>query len=86
MPGDIYYSGGQPARETSDEKIRYQIGFFGVAFNEDKAMIEAQQKVVDAAPGETMMTLSFDRSVALYRRLMDRLIAADQQGGGVAAR
>jgi len=72
-----YYSGGQPARETSDEKIRFQIEFFGVAFNEDKAMIEAQQRIVDEAHGETMMTLSFDRSVAQFRRLMAKLVEAD---------
>ena len=79
-----YYSGGQPAKETSDEKIRFQIEFFGVAFNEDKAMIEAQQKIIDDTQGETMMTLSFDRSVAQYRRLMAKLIEADSRGGGVA--
>ena len=44
---------------------------------EDKAMIESQQKIVDTAHGETMMTLSFDRSVAQFRRLMTKLVEAD---------
>ena len=72
-----YYSGGQPAKHTSEETVRQQVEFFGVAFREDKAMIEAQQKIIDRSPGETMMTLSFDRSVARFRRLMANLIEAD---------
>ena len=43
---------------------------FGVAFNEDKVIIEAQQKIIDRSPGKTMMTLSFDRSIAQFRRLL----------------
>jgi vanillate O-demethylase monooxygenase subunit len=60
--------------------VRQQVEFFGVAFREDKAMIEAQQKIIDRSAGETMMTLSFDRSVAQFRRLMAKLIEADAVG------
>jgi nitrite reductase/ring-hydroxylating ferredoxin subunit len=70
-----YYSGGQPASHTTEDQVRKQVEFFGVAFREDKAMIEAQQQVINRSTGETMMTLSFDRSVAQYRRLMAQLIA-----------
>ena len=77
-----YYSGGQPAGQSLDEALERQITLFGVAFEEDKTMIEAQQKIVDRTHGETMMTLSFDRSVALFRRLVAKLIAED---GAVAA-
>jgi hypothetical protein len=38
---------------------------------------------IDAAHGETIMTLSFDRSVALFRQLMAKLMEADSRGGGV---
>ena len=48
-----------------------------MAFDEDKTMIEAQRKIADRTPDETMMTLSFDRSVALFRRLMAQLSAED---------
>ena len=72
-----YYSGGQPARQAAEAKLRLQIEMFGVAFREDKDMIEAQQKIIDASGGDAMMTLSFDRSVAQFRRLMAKLIEAD---------
>jgi len=57
-------------RDTSDEGIQRQIALFGVAFREDKAVIEARQAVIDRSPGESTMTLSFDRSVRQFRRLM----------------
>jgi vanillate O-demethylase monooxygenase subunit len=72
-----YYSGGQLSRHTDDATVRRQVEGFGVAFLEDKAMIEAQQKVVDATHGRTMMTLTFDRSVAQFRRLMAGLMEAE---------
>jgi vanillate O-demethylase monooxygenase subunit len=72
-----YYSGGQPRRHAEDALIQRQIEGFGVAFLEDKAMIEAQQRTVDVSPGRSMMTLTFDRSVALFRRLMAGLMEAE---------
>jgi phenylpropionate dioxygenase-like ring-hydroxylating dioxygenase large terminal subunit len=69
-----YYSGGQLRRHGSSALIRDQIRAFGVAFLEDKAMIEAQQKIIDATPDRSMMTLTFDRATAMFRRLMATLI------------
>jgi len=57
--------------------VKAQLASFGVAFLEDKTMIEAQQKVIDCSSGKWMMTLGFDRSVALFRRLMADLISAE---------
>jgi len=54
--------------------VKAQLASFGVAFLEDKAMIEAQQEVIDRSPGKSMMTLGFDRSVAQFRRLVAELI------------
>lgn len=68
------YSGGQPVRHATEETVKAQLAAFGVAFLEDKAMIEAQQKVIDRSPGKWMMTLGSDRSVAEFRRLMAGLI------------
>ena len=62
-------SGGRFARHTEEERLRRQIEAFGVAFREVKTMIEAQQKVVNRSPGKLMMTLSFDSSVAQFRRM-----------------
>ena len=72
-----YYSGVQPASGATPERLEHQLNLFGVAFNEDKIMIESQQKIIDRGAGKTMMTLSFDRPVARFRRLMADLIQAD---------
>jgi vanillate O-demethylase monooxygenase subunit len=74
-----YYSGGQLTRHAAIDRIRSQIAAFGVAFLEDKVMIEAQQRVIDASPGWMMMTLGFDRSVAQFRRLMASEAASAHQ-------
>ena len=71
------YSGGQLIRHATKESVKAQLASFGVAFLEDKTMIEAQQKVIDYSSGKWMMTLGFDRSVALFRRLMADLISAE---------
>ena len=76
-----YYSGGQLARDTDENRLRRQIELFGVAFREDKVMIEAQQEVISRSPGKLMMTLSFDRSVGQFRRLMTGLME-DEAGRG----
>ena len=80
-----YYSGGQPAIQATPERLAHQIALFGVAFNEDKTMIEAQQAVINRSQGKSMMTLSFDRSVAQFRRLMAKLAEADAPAGAAAA-
>jgi hypothetical protein len=51
---------------------RHQIELFGVAFHEDKVMIEAQQEVINRSPKKLMMTLSFDRSVGQFRETTTR--------------
>jgi hypothetical protein len=79
-----YYSGGQFTRHTEEERLRRQIDLFGVAFREDKVMIEAQQAVINRSPGKMMMALSFDRSVAQFRRLVAALMDAEAKSGQAA--
>jgi vanillate O-demethylase monooxygenase subunit len=79
-----YYSGGQRRHRADEALIETQLKAFAVAFQEDKAMIEAQQKVVDATPGRPMMTLTFDRSTAMFRRLMAGLIDRETRANGFA--
>lgn len=47
------------------------------AFNEDKRMIEAQQRVIDGDPDRPLMPTVHDRGVTLYNRLKARLIAEE---------
>lgn len=79
-----YYSGGQFTRYTSQERLRRQIELFGVAFREDKVMIEAQQAVIYRYIKKTMMTLSFDRPMAQFRRLLAGLIEDETRSGRAA--
>jgi hypothetical protein len=76
------YSGGLPAKQATEERVKVRVASLGVAFLEDKVMIESQQKGIDHSPGKRMMTLGFDRSVAQFRRLMADLISAEASPEG----
>lgn len=47
------------------------------AFNEDKRMIEAQQRVIDRAPDRPIMLTVHDRGSVIYSRLKARVIAEE---------
>jgi vanillate O-demethylase monooxygenase subunit len=53
------------------------------AFTEDKLMLEAQQRIIDADPARRMMLFDVDRAPMLYARLVDRLLA--QENGAALA-
>jgi vanillate O-demethylase monooxygenase subunit len=74
-----YYSGCLGRGYATEENSRQQIAVFEKAFAEDKAMIEAQQRVVDRTPERRMMILATDGALNQFRRLMAGLIAAEQE-------
>jgi len=43
------------------------------AFDEDKAMIEAQQRNIDLAPGQRFVATTADRGAVLFNRLVEKL-------------
>ncbi len=47
------------------------------AFNEDRTMIEAQQRNINLAPDSKMVTIAIDSGVAQFHRMMDELIRAE---------
>lgn len=47
------------------------------AFAEDKHMIEAQQGIIDLQTGAPVLSITDDRGPNLFRKVMDRLIAAE---------
>ena len=74
-----YFFGYGPwAKAAAHEPTFYNMGV--AAFSEDRVMIEAQQKVIDAAPDVRMIPLGMDTGTSLFRSLMDRLIAAETGG------
>ena len=46
-------------------------------FNEDKAIIEAQQRIFDADPDYQLLAIRSDAALSYFRRLMKRLIAEE---------
>jgi vanillate O-demethylase monooxygenase subunit len=48
------------------------------AFHEDKAMIEAQARLIEESPPTQMIGLSMDAALTRYRRLYDAALAAEQ--------
>lgn len=50
-----------------------------MAFGEDKVMIEAQQKIIDKSPQRRVTPIAADQGVAIFTRVLDRLIAAEAQ-------
>ena len=49
------------------------------AFIEDKQILEAQQRMIDSAPVSPMVAIAEDAGLLQYRRLLDDLIARENQ-------
>jgi vanillate O-demethylase monooxygenase subunit len=50
------------------------------AFNEDGAMIEAQQQVIDRLQNPQMVVIAADAGLMQMRRIVDRFIVAENTG------
>lgn len=68
------------AHPTAADELHRQLG---IAFAEDKAMIEAQQKVIEEFPDEPFGGIAADFAVNQGRNLLQRMIEAER-GGPVA--
>lgn len=55
-----------------------------VAFEEDRRMIEGQQKVLDRLPGRPMVPIAADAGLNQARWLLDRMAKAETAGPGAA--
>jgi vanillate O-demethylase monooxygenase subunit len=73
-----YFFSWGPRRGHGDEALRDSLmELAGVAFGEDKVMIEAQQKVIDRTPSPRIMPTAHDKGVTLFNRLVERLAKQD---------
>ncbi|HEX7759318.1 MAG TPA: aromatic ring-hydroxylating dioxygenase subunit alpha [Caulobacteraceae bacterium] len=73
-----YFFSWGPRKDQGDEALRdVLMGIAGQAFAEDKAMIEAQQRVIKATPNPQVMPTSGDQGVIAFQRLVDRMIAQE---------
>jgi phenylpropionate dioxygenase-like ring-hydroxylating dioxygenase large terminal subunit len=68
-----------PHRRFGDEAMRDRMIHVNYqAFNEDKAVIEAQQKMLDHEPHRPVMPTIHDRGVIVYNHLVDNLVAEER--------
>jgi vanillate O-demethylase monooxygenase subunit len=82
-----YFFSWGPHRSTGDEAMRDMLmGIAAQAFAEDKAMIEAQQKIIDATPNPAIMPTSSDKGAVLYNRLVERLVRHESDCSNPAAK
>jgi phenylpropionate dioxygenase-like ring-hydroxylating dioxygenase large terminal subunit len=50
------------------------------AFNEDRDMITAQHRALQASPGARMLPLAMDAAVVRFRRMLEEAVAAERAG------
>src|SRR3569833_4015255 len=73
-----YFFSWGPRRGHGDEALRDSLmALAGVAFGEDKVMIEAQQKVIARTSAPRIMPTAHDKSETLLNRLVERLAKQD---------
>ena len=75
-----FFAYGPWAREAELEEAFYQLGL--KAFNEDRTMIEAQQKNILRAGDDRMLTAVMDSGLSQFRRMMDELMKAESKPNG----
>lgn len=78
-----FFAYGPWAKEAELIDAFYQLGL--KAFNEDRTMIEAQQKNLNISPEARMLTIAIDSGPAQFRRMMEELMRAEAQNVGAAA-
>lgn len=69
-----YFSSCLDRAHANDQQADAQIDLFRRAFDEDNAMIEAQQRVIDLTPQPRMLATSADGPLTQFRQLMAELI------------
>jgi phenylpropionate dioxygenase-like ring-hydroxylating dioxygenase large terminal subunit len=70
-----YFFSWGPHCRHGDEKMRdAMMGLAAMAFGEDKAIIEAQQLVIDATAEPRIMPTAHDRGVTLFNQMIERML------------
>lgn len=71
-------------RVGDDALTRWIADAIVLTFNEDKTIIDAQQRNVTARPNQRMLDNNADAGVVLMRQAMDRCLARERAGAGAA--
>jgi len=77
-----YFFSWGPRKDHGGEALRDTLMQIAAkAFNEDRTIIEAQQRVLDATPSPRIMPTAADKGITLFNRLVDQLARAETDGG-----
>jgi phenylpropionate dioxygenase-like ring-hydroxylating dioxygenase large terminal subunit len=74
-----HFTWGPSARHGDDEIAAIMRQVLAVAFQEDKIIIEAQQRNIDRDPSRMPMPTVHDKGVTIFQRLMHKLIREQDQ-------
>jgi phenylpropionate dioxygenase-like ring-hydroxylating dioxygenase large terminal subunit len=73
-----FFAVGARTSDIDPDRVGRLYAVTEAAFHEDKALIEAQQKVIDLDPTRRMLPTSLDAGPTRFRQLVERLQAAEQ--------
>ena len=68
-----FYTAGARSADLDEDRVGRLYAIVEAAFNEDKTIIEAQQKLIDMDPGRRMLPTSLDAGPTRFRKLVDTL-------------
>lgn len=75
-----YFFSWGPHRKHGDAALRDTLmGLAGKAFAEDRTIIEAQQRVIDATAAPRIMPIGADRGVTLWNLMVDKMVKAENE-------
>ena len=73
-----YFFSWGPHRKHGDAALRDTLmGIAGMAFGEDRTVIEAQQRVIEATPAPRIMPTTADRAITMFNLLIEKLVRAE---------
>lgn len=73
-----FFCFGPWAKQPGGEQLKQAFLSLGErVFNEDREMLTAQQRIIDADPSRPMMLFDVDKAPVMYRRLVDKLLAEE---------
>jgi vanillate O-demethylase monooxygenase subunit len=73
-----FYAAGARSTDIDPDRVDRLFGVVEAAFEEDKAIIEAQQKVIDLDPARRMLPTSLDAGPTQFRKLVQSLLERDR--------
>ncbi len=72
-----FFAAGARAADIDPDRVGRLFAVTETAFHEDKALIEAQQRLIDLDPARRMLPTSLDAGPTRFRRLVDDLLAGE---------